>query len=487
MKATCAAMVGKTYASATVTAANRIEADSTLGTSGMCQVLATRAPYLDIEVVVPDNWSGRYWQQGGGGFDGRIPSAITKNSSGAVTAVTSAVTAQAAVYAASNGGNRSNVAGQAAPAVFFDGTDAGKQSMTDYAYASLGTTLYFAKGVIQEFFKQDSKYRYFVGCSNGGRNAAIAVQRWPEEFDGAVSGCYGFSMPGQTVAWTSMAGLAGTPAMPSSAQWSAVYKAAVASCDAADNVTDGVIANYSKCTFDPATQVCGQPLASTDPALCLTTAQLPTVQKLFGGTWTDALGNTIYSGYGWASTNPASFGGLGGGYVAMATGDASWLTAAKQATFDVNVDYGPVAAGLQAVGADVDKIAIAKYIASGKKFLTYHDGADGLLSINEHTRNLNTVYSIAKGMGLADPSTSSRYFIVPGTGHGGSQALTQVRWDDAIVKWVEAGTAPTQLTFNGKMSTGAAKSIPVCQYPQYPRYVSGGDVNSAASYSCTAP
>ena len=487
LKATCASIVGKSFASATVTEANRIEGDSALGTSGMCQVLATRAPYLDIEVVVPDNWSGRYWQQGGGGFDGRIRSAFTKNSSGAITEVTLAVTAQAAVYASSNGGNRAGVTGQAAPAVFFDGTEAGKQSMADYSYASLGTTLYFAKGVIQEFFKQDAKYRYFVGCSNGGRNAAIAVQRWPEEFDGAVSGCYGFSMPGQTVAWTSMAGLAGTPAMPSAAEWSAVYKAAVTSCDAADNLADGVIANPSKCTFDPSTQVCGQPLASTDPAVCLTPTQLPTVQKLFAGGWTDATGNTIYSPYGWANANPASFGGLGGGYVAMATNDPSWLTAAKQATFDVNVDYGPVTAGLQAVGSDVDKIALAKFIASGKKFLTYHDGADGLLSINEHTRSINSVYSIAKSMGLADPSTSSRYFVVPGTGHGGSQALTQVRWDDAIVKWVEAGSAPTQLAFNSKTSTGAAKSIPVCQYPQYPRYVSGGDVNSAASYTCTAP
>lgn len=480
-------MVGKTFASASVTAANRIEGDAALGTTGMCQVLATRAPYLDIEVVVPDNWSGRYYQQGGGGFDGSIRSAFTKSGTGAITAVTYAVTAQAAVYASSNGGNRAGVAGQAAPAVFFDGTEAGKQSMADYSYASLGTTLYFAKGVIQEFFKKDAKYRYFVGCSNGGRNAAIAVQRWPEEFDGAVSGCYGFSMPGQTVAWTSMAGLAGTPAMPSAAQWSATYKAAVASCDMADNVADGVISNPSRCTFDPSTLVCGQPLASTDPAVCLTSTQLPTVQKLFAGGWTDATGNPIYSAYGWANANPATYGGLGGGYVAMATGDASWLTAAKQATFDVNVDYGPVAAGLQAVGADVDKIALAKFIASGKKFLTYHDGADGLLSVNEHTRNVNTVYSIAKGMGLADPSTSSRYFIVPGTGHGGSQALTQVRWDDAIVQWVEAGSAPTQLTFNSKTTTGAAKSIPVCQYPLYPRYISGGDVNSAASYACTAP
>jgi feruloyl esterase len=273
--------------------------------------------------------------------------------------------------------------------------------------------------------------------------------------------------------------------MPTTKQWTAVYNAAVASCDAADNITDGVIANYSKCGFVTSTLVCGQPGASTDPTVCLTPAQLPTVQRLFGGTWTDSTGNTIYSGYGWANANPASFGGLGGGYVAMATGDAAWLTAAKQATFDVNTHYGPVAAGLLNVGADVDKIAVANFIASGKKFVTYHDGADGLLSINEHTRNLNTIYSIARGMGLTDPATNSRYFVVPGTGHGGSQDLNQVRWDDAIVQWVEAGTAPTQLVFT-RTSAGVTKTIPVCQYPTYPRYTAG-DVNLAASYACTAP
>ncbi len=485
LKATCASMVGKTIASATVTSANRIEADTTLGTPGMCQVLATRAPYLDIEVVVPDNWSGRYWQQGGGGFDGRIPSALNKNSSGAITGVNLAVSAQQAVYAASNGGNRSNVAGQAAPAVFFDGTAAGKQSQTDYSYAALGSTLFFAKGVVQQFFGRDAKYRYFNGCSNGGRNTYIAIQRWPDEFDGAVSGCFGMDIAAQTVAWTSMASLVGTSAMPSGSQWSAVYQAAVASCDANDNVVDGVISNYTKCGFDPGSQQCGQPLANPDPAICLTPPQLTTVQKVFGSGWTNFTGNPIYSAFGWANSNPGSFGFLGGGYVAMATGDSAWLTPAKQATFDVDLHYGPVAAGLLVAGADVDKIAIASWIAKGNKLINWHDGADGLLSVNEHTRNLDIVNAMAKSMGLADPSTNSRYFVVPGTGHGGAQALTSVRWDEAIVKWVEAGTGPTQLAYNRTVS-GTAKSIPVCQYPLYARYMAG-DVNSAASYTCTAP
>lgn len=484
LQATCAAMVGKTYASATVTAATRMEANAALSAPGMCQVLATRAPYLDIEVVVPDNWSGRYWQQGGAGFDGRIPSALTKSANGTVMAVNLAITSKGVVYAASNGGNRSGVAGQAAPAVWVDGTADGAKSATDYAYQALGTTLQVAKGVIQEFFARDAKYRYFNGCSNGGRNAYIAIERWPNEYDGVVSGCEGMDMAAQTVAWMDMASLNGTPAMPTAPQWTSVYQAAVASCDAADNLTDGIIANYSKCAFDPATLVCGEPLANADPAVCLTTAQLSTVNRLLG-TLTSTTGNVIYEGYGWANWNPTGFGGLGSGFVALATNDATWLTPAKIATFDVNLNYGPVAAGLQSIGADHDKIAIAAFVSGGKKLINWHDGADGLLSINDHARNLTTMHAIAKSNGLADVSTNSRFFIVPGTSHGGGSPLMAVDWSDAIVKWVESGAAPSQLIYN-TTSAGVAKTLPVCQYPTYPRYMSG-DVMLAASYACTAP
>ncbi len=485
LKRACATMIGKSFAAATVTAANRIDADPAIGSVGMCQVLATRPPYLDIEVVVPDNWSGRYWQQGGGGFDGRIPSALTRNAAGALTSVNRAVSVQGAVYAASNGGNRSNIPAQAAPAVFFDGTEAGKQSMRDYSYAALGATLFFAKEVIHQFFRRDATYRYFNGCSNGGRNAYIAIQRWPNEFDGAVSGCFGMDLGAQTVAWMDMARLAGKPDMPSNAQWAAVYRAAVAACDENDNLKDGIIANVAGCSFNPISQECGQPTADANPATCLTHDQVATVRRLTG-TLTSTTGNTIYSGYGWANWTPGAFGGFGSGNLAMATGDPAWLTPEKRATFDLNVHYGPAAVGVQAVGADIDKIAIASFIAGGKKLINWHDGADGLLSLNDQTRNIDTMLSIAKSMGLSDPSTGSRYFVVPGTGHAGGSSLTSVDWAEAIIKWVETGVAPIQLTYNSKTAAGAAKSIPVCQYPMYPRYIAG-DVSNVAAYTCTRP
>ena len=45
----------------------------------LCLISGHRAPYLDIEVALPSEWSGRYLQQGGGGFDGFIRSAVERD------------------------------------------------------------------------------------------------------------------------------------------------------------------------------------------------------------------------------------------------------------------------------------------------------------------------------------------------------------------------------------------------------------------------
>lgn len=142
LRATCASIVGKQLGAVTVSAAKRYEADSARGTPAFCQVQATQPPYLDFEVVLPDNWSGRLWQQGGGGFDGFIDSAVVLDAAGKVQALSRAVGQQAAVYATSNGGNRQSVAAEAGPMVWFDGTPAGAQSLQDYDYASVGKTVH---------------------------------------------------------------------------------------------------------------------------------------------------------------------------------------------------------------------------------------------------------------------------------------------------------------------------------------------------------
>jgi feruloyl esterase len=170
----------------------------------------------------------------------------------------------------------------------------------------------------------------------------------------------------------------------------------------------------------------------------------------------------------------------------LATGNAAWTTAATQATFNANTMYDSVKFGLLAIGADHDKDAIARYVSSGKKLISWHSGSDNLLSINDHLRNWKTMIQSAARNGLADTRTASRFFVVPGAPHAGGQNLTEVDWATAIMDWVEKSVAPTQMTYKFTKS-GVAKSLPVCEYPKYARYNGSGDVNDAANFTCTAP
>ena len=483
LKSTCNGLKGQVLAGVTVTQTARFEAKTAVNASGFCQVLGTRAPFLDIEIDVPDNWTGRYWQQGGGGFDGRIASAVTKDGGGAVTAVDPTLALKGAVYVASNGGNRASVPAQAAPGVWASGTPEGQQSATDYAYAAVGTTLRFGKAVAQAFFGKAPTHSYFNGCSNGGRNAYIAAQRWPQEFDGIVAGCETMDMAGQTGAWLRAASLTGTPAALSPAQTGAAYAAALSACDALDGANDSLIGNPQACSFDPAVLQCGVAGASSDPALCLSAAQVGTLQS-FLSPLKLSNGSTVLSGYSWGNGLGLGWGGLGGGFALLASGDPAWLTPARQAGFQLETDYYMLGAGLARIGADHDKAAIASYVASGRKLISWHAGSDALLSPNDHYRNWTTMTGIARSMGLADPNSATRFFIVPGGGHGAGGSLQEVDWASAIMGWVENDDAPTQLTYNFT-SGGTARSMPACQYPKYPKYKGSGDVNAAASYSCS--
>ena len=278
---------------------------------------------------------------------------------------------------------------------------------------------------------------------------------------------------------------AGTLAALSSAQYKAAFAAAVSACDALDGLADGVIGNPQACTFDPVALQCGAATANSDPAICLTAAQVGTLHSLLSDLKLSD-GTTVYASYAWADLSGFGpyFGALGGGFALLATNDPAWLTPAKQASFNLDVDYFRFGNGLARRGADHDKAAIASFVASGKKLIAWHAGSDNLLSAHDQARNYATMVGMAKTMGLADADTNTRLFIVPGADHGQGASLSEVDWATAIMDWVEKSTAPTQLTYS--FTAGATtRRLPVCQHPKYPKYNGAGDVNAATSFTCS--
>jgi feruloyl esterase len=294
-------------------------------------------------------------------------------------------------------------------------------------------------------------------------------------------------MTGQTAAFLRLSSKAGTPAALTAAQYKAAFSAALATCDVDDGLVDGVMSNPMGCKFDPSALRCGAPTANADSSLCLSSAQVDTLRGLLTGL-TLSNGTTVYAGYSWADFGYFSsiIGALGGGFAFLATDDASWLTPQKQATFDLNRDYPVLHAGLLKRGADHDKAAIAAYVASGRKLISWHAGSDSLSSLNDHARNCAAITRLVGTMGVADPRSNTRFFIVPGATHGAGATFAEVDWLSAIIDWVEKDTPPTQLLYDFSAG-GATRTLPVCEYPSYPRYNGTGDRNSSSSFTCTAP
>ena len=98
-------------------------------------------------------------------------------------------------------------------------------------------------------------------------------------------------------------------------------------------------------------------------------------------------------------------------------------------------------------------------------------------------------------MGRASVDSFARLFVIPQVGHGlrGINYATDgdgkpipasaipSTWDrvSLLVNWVEKGTAPRK----SEIVTAGERSLPLCSYPTYPKYVSG-PTTAASSYSC---
>ena len=155
----CAGLTSLSIPNTTIINATMVPANGP--TPAYCNVLATVAPQTDIQVQLPTNWKGRYLHLGGAGFDGTIPQ-------NAPASYNVNLLASGYAIGASNGGHRA--------AQYPGATFAGDQQLVlGYAYTAIGDTDTVARAVIQAYYGKPANYRYFDGCSNGGKNASVAA------------------------------------------------------------------------------------------------------------------------------------------------------------------------------------------------------------------------------------------------------------------------------------------------------------------------
>ena len=111
---------------------------------------------------------------------------------------------------------------------------------------------------------------------------------------------------------------------------------------------------------------------------------------------------------------------------------------------------------------------------------------------------LDYYQSVIDTMGRAQVDVFARLYVIPQAGHGLSgtsytidgdgKALTAAPipngWNrvNLLTAWVERAIAPGL----SETVTAGQKSLPLCSYPTYPKYISGS-ADEAPSYRCATP
>lgn len=451
------------------------------GRPEFCRVTATltHAPAGDqirVWIGLPTSgWNGRFEGVGGGGFSGGNPNGV--------------VGPVAQGYAAG-----STDTGHAGASGSFALDADGRFNwllIRDNAYLGIHEMTVAGKQLVESFFGRAPRHSYFNGCSTGGRQGLSEAQRYPADYDGILSGAPAINWTRLHVEqmWGHVVMQQLNDFLPQ-CKFAAAQAQAVAACDAADGVKDGVIENPRSCTYDPKQLIgtrtdCGD-FTETDAEVIRRIWQGPRRQD----------GSFLWYGL----QRGADFSGLtstGGTPVTgrpnpitmewwryFLTQNPKWeWTVLTPALYELYWDQS--VEEFSAVLA-TDNPDLAAFRDRGGKLVLWHGWSDQLI-YPEGT--IDYYQRVQKQMGGAESTAQfARLFLAPGVGHcGGGPGPAPTGQFDAVVRWVEEGNAPEALSAVRRDAGGRViRSRPLCPFPLLAKYKGLGGTDEAANFACVA-
>jgi feruloyl esterase len=433
-----------------------------------CRVAVVLKPsadsHIEMEVWLPaENWNGKFQAVGNGGWAGVI----------SYPAMASAL--QEGYATASNdtghkGGN----------ALFAIGHP---EKLVDFAYRAVHEMTVQSKAIVSSYYSRAPRLSYWNGCSTGGRQGLMAAQKYPEDFDAILAGAPA-NYQTHLHAWdlsVAVPVLKDPAAAIPASKLTLINQAALKACDARDGVTDGLLNDPRKCSFDVAQLQC----KAGDAEGCLTAPQVAAAKRAYSATKT-ANGELVFPG-----KDPGSETGWGGfvggqqapgvsvGSFQVAYGDANW----DPRTFDLDRDLKLVD---EKVGTIVNAVNpdLRAFKARGGKLLLYHGWNDTAISAGN---TINYYSSVLTRMGQ-NQDDWVRLYMAPGMQHcGNGPGPNQVNWMAALERWRESGVAPDRLEAAHVTNNRIDMTRPLCPYPQVAQYKGVGSTNDAANFVCKAP
>lgn len=423
-----------------------------------CKVTGTIAPSIGFEVNLPvRHWTQRYLQTGCGGLCGRINVSVTN----AATCVPA--THGEFVVASNNLGHPSEGTG------LDDGAfGADPQKRIDFAYRANHQTARVAKALTRAFYGRNPRFSYFSGCSDGGREALIEAQRYPDDFDGISAGAPAALFQLQNSfyhAWYVMANRRGDGTnILLKSRLPILHRAVVAQCATGSGVRDGILEAPYACHFDPASVQC--PANATDTGNCLTAEEVAVARRIYSGP-TDAEGRPYTLGGPLPGAEndwmlPDSPTGMAMSYgIASSALHYLILPGVAPAAADLT-NFRFDAANFQAVSElaplyNAGNTDLRNFHHHGGKLILWQGWSDTSIS-----PQISLAYyaGVQKEMGKQVTDSFLRLFMIPGVGHcGGGDGFSEVDTLTPLMAWTELGHKPQKL-LAGKPSAKRQAATP---------------------------
>ncbi|MGQ0836481.1 MAG: tannase/feruloyl esterase family alpha/beta hydrolase [Gammaproteobacteria bacterium] len=467
--ADCGALAALRLPDVTITLADAIEPGTFTSPDGethavpaFCRIHGVARPTSDslisFELWLPaGGWNGRYYQIGNGGFAGRIYYPSLASELRLLNAVAATDTGHLAT---------------AFDAAWAQGHP---EKIVDYGYRSLKATFDAAKTLVHAYYSAPARHSYFVGCSNGGRQALMVAQRFPEDWDGVLAGAPAHDWTRQltAIAWIQKALRSDAASWIPATKLPAIQRAALESCTLAARVVNGVPTDPRSCAFDAAVLACrGE---ETDE--CLTAKQAAVLTRIQNGLRDPATGERML--FGFEATAASAEGQWANWMLNAEPGEDSHLAFAEQffrhmvfedpdwkideldATRDLAFAKEKRVAGeLLGLVLDATSTDLPRFEKLGAKLLMYFGWADALISPQAGLDYYERVCSWVPGMTHCQGGPAPHAF--------GQARVAPALHDDArhdirraLEAWVERGVAPESIIAAKYVADDPARGVAI--------------------------
>lgn len=471
---------------------------------------------IEFELRLPKKWSRQFAYQFNGGNDGFVRPATGRSSS--LLPQQYPLNRGMAVVSSNGGHDGQAHPEKGMPGSAYFGFDAKARQL--YGYSAVEQLAPVANQMIEQFYGYPARFKYGIGSSNGGRMGMVAAARFPDMFDGILSGYPGFNLPKATLqhSWDIQHLHDINPAISQAftqADLALVSDYILKQCDGLDGLDDGLIFNSAACQ----SEINLKDLVCSGER-CLTHQQAEALTAMHEGP-KDQHGKPLYSHWlydagikaqNWRfwkieSDNPSwnyapRIVALGAPSLAMVfmtppetisdqpDGSLQYLLdfdLAEKADHIYATNHQFSQSGMEVMTPpDVDNPTLAAFRASHGKMIIFHGNSDPVFSVADTIRWYHKLNENHKG----NARDFVTFYQVPGMPHGaGGPSLSQFDMLSALVNWVERGKQPGRVTSqanedNAEISASLkAVTRPLCPYPTYAVY-RAGNPKRATSFVC---